>query len=177
MNKLTIPAILVATVMVAGIFAFMPVQQASTVHTTIQGTQLEIRQVTAVGVDDALDASVLTITADDLPFQLLALRFIPGTTGTPVVVTDEFEFDDMSVDGATMTTVATTVNVDITAGGYDVLHELGETAEHTFIGLTGTLFEFTFETSATPPDTTETVDITITIVIETGEDDPTIDIL
>jgi len=35
MNKLAIPAILVATVMVAGIFAFMPVQQASTVHTTI----------------------------------------------------------------------------------------------------------------------------------------------
>jgi len=35
MNKLMIPAILVATVMVAGIFAFMPVQQASTVHDTI----------------------------------------------------------------------------------------------------------------------------------------------
>ena len=35
MNKLTIPAILVATVMVAGAFAFMPVQQATTVHTTI----------------------------------------------------------------------------------------------------------------------------------------------
>jgi len=35
MNKLTIPTILVATVMVAGIFAFMPVEQASTVHTTL----------------------------------------------------------------------------------------------------------------------------------------------
>jgi len=35
MNKLTIPVILVATVMVAGAFAFMPVEQASTVHTTI----------------------------------------------------------------------------------------------------------------------------------------------
>ena len=35
MNKFAIPAILVATVMVAGIFAFMPVEQASTVHTTI----------------------------------------------------------------------------------------------------------------------------------------------
>jgi len=38
MNKLTIPAILVATVMVAGIFAFMPIEKASTVHTTIQNT-------------------------------------------------------------------------------------------------------------------------------------------
>jgi len=36
MSKLMIPAILVATIMVAGIFAFMPVQQASTVHDTIQ---------------------------------------------------------------------------------------------------------------------------------------------
>ena len=32
MNKLAIPTILVATVMVAGLFAFVPVQQASTVH-------------------------------------------------------------------------------------------------------------------------------------------------
>jgi len=34
MNKLTIPTILVATVMVAGIFAFIPVEKATTVHTT-----------------------------------------------------------------------------------------------------------------------------------------------
>ncbi|MCE2506471.1 MAG: hypothetical protein J4F36_08400 [Nitrosopumilaceae archaeon] len=32
MKKLAIPAILAATVMVAGAFAFMPVEQASTVH-------------------------------------------------------------------------------------------------------------------------------------------------
>jgi len=35
MNKLVIPAILVATVMVAGIFAFIPVEQAVTVHDTL----------------------------------------------------------------------------------------------------------------------------------------------
>jgi len=34
MNKFTIPSILVATVLVAGMFAFMPVEQASTVHTS-----------------------------------------------------------------------------------------------------------------------------------------------
>jgi len=32
MNKIAIPALLVATIMVAGIFAFAPVEQASTVH-------------------------------------------------------------------------------------------------------------------------------------------------
>ena len=35
MNKLAIPVILSATVLVAGMFAFMPVEQASTVHTII----------------------------------------------------------------------------------------------------------------------------------------------
>ncbi|GFN40476.1 MAG: hypothetical exported protein [Marine Group I thaumarchaeote] len=57
MNKLTVPAILVATVMVAGIFAFMPVQQASTVHTTITtdiGTSFRVSSgATALGTQDA----------------------------------------------------------------------------------------------------------------------------
>src|SRR3989338_4282102 len=35
MNNKTIPALLAVTVMIAVIFAFMPVEQASTVHTTI----------------------------------------------------------------------------------------------------------------------------------------------
>jgi len=35
MNKLIIPTILTATILVAGIFAFIPVQEASTVHVSI----------------------------------------------------------------------------------------------------------------------------------------------
>ncbi|MCE2507338.1 MAG: hypothetical protein J4F36_12905, partial [Nitrosopumilaceae archaeon] len=35
MKKLAIPAILAATIMVAGAFAFMPVEQASTVHNSV----------------------------------------------------------------------------------------------------------------------------------------------
>ncbi len=35
MNKLVIPTILTATVLVAGMFAVMPVEKASSVHTTI----------------------------------------------------------------------------------------------------------------------------------------------
>ena len=35
MNKLTIPTILVAVIMVAGIFAFVPVGQAATVHDSL----------------------------------------------------------------------------------------------------------------------------------------------
>ena len=40
MTNITIPVVLVSIVMIAGIFAFMPVDKATTVHTTIQGTQL-----------------------------------------------------------------------------------------------------------------------------------------
>ena len=40
MMKIAIPVLLVSIVMIAGIFAFMPVDKATTVHTTIQGTQL-----------------------------------------------------------------------------------------------------------------------------------------
>ena len=38
MTKVALPIILASVVMIAGIFAFMPIEQASTVHTTIQST-------------------------------------------------------------------------------------------------------------------------------------------
>jgi len=73
MNKLTIPAILVATVMVAGIFAFMPVEQASTVHDTIQATSLQIQTVDSTPAAFAIsDDDVLEITSTDA-YSLLAI--------------------------------------------------------------------------------------------------------
>ena len=38
MNKIVIPAILVATILITGFFAFMPIDEAITVHTTIQAS-------------------------------------------------------------------------------------------------------------------------------------------
>ena len=59
MNKLTIPTILMATVLVAGIFAFMPVQPTTTVHLTILGESIELRTVnaaaTGLDIDDEDD--------------------------------------------------------------------------------------------------------------------------
>ena len=40
MIKIVLPVLLASIVMIAGIFAFIPVDKATTVHTTIQGTQL-----------------------------------------------------------------------------------------------------------------------------------------
>ena len=81
MNKLTIPAILVATVMVAGIFAFMPVQQASTVHDTIIASTTDIRQIQQTIVFDAtaaVDNDLIRISSAE-PFEILSIIFDAST--------------------------------------------------------------------------------------------------
>ena len=45
LNKIVIPAILGITILVAGIFAFIPIDKATTVHTTIQATITDNRNV------------------------------------------------------------------------------------------------------------------------------------
>ena len=64
MNKLMLPAILAATVMVAGIFAFMPVQQASTVHTTLS-TAADLATIDA-NVDAILVDTSATLTENSM---------------------------------------------------------------------------------------------------------------
>ena len=76
MNKLTIPVILVATVMIAGAFAFMPVEQASTVHTTL-GTAANLA-ILDTNVDDILEDTSTTI---------------PGTITTVDTVVDGIVLD------------------------------------------------------------------------------------
>jgi hypothetical protein len=51
MNKITIPALLLGVVMIAGAFAFMPVQEASTVHTGAT-TTLAADAITAAKIAD-----------------------------------------------------------------------------------------------------------------------------
>ena len=57
MNKYVIPAILAATVLVAGMFALMPVQKASTVHTAITAA---VTDLDGDGVPNAVDNCPLT---------------------------------------------------------------------------------------------------------------------
>jgi len=84
MNKLTIPSILVATVMVAGIFAFMPVEQASTVHDTIQATSVQIQTVDSTPAAFAIsDADVLEITSTDA-YSLIAITCTIADTNNSI---------------------------------------------------------------------------------------------
>ena len=138
MNKLTIPAILVATVMVAGIFAFMPVQQASTVHTT-GATTLGANSITnaiiadnAIGAteiaDVAIDAATFAAGAIDAaaladavePLNNIVATASAGMATTPLDATcggagDAF-LAHYVVEGATTNTLA----IDFDGGGADI---------------------------------------------------------
>jgi len=67
LNKLVIPAILAVTVMVAGIFAFSPIDQVSTVHAPVlDSSELSCDEVTATTsiVDTGDDDAEITETFD-----------------------------------------------------------------------------------------------------------------
>ena len=53
LNRFMIPAILLAVVMVAGVFAFMPVEKASTVHSTLASSTTQTNNEALV--DSELD--------------------------------------------------------------------------------------------------------------------------
>ena len=63
MTNLILPSILVATALLAGALAFMPIDEAQAVHTTVQGTQLNT--VTAeTNCSAGLLGDTLTATSD-----------------------------------------------------------------------------------------------------------------
>ena len=107
MNKLTIPVILVATVMIAGAFAFMPVEQASTVHTTANLI------TTTIGADDAVGTGgTFDIIADSAVIKsgVLCIEVTQETTdGNNEALTVE-----ISTDGAE--TVILIADLDVAAG-------------------------------------------------------------
>jgi len=100
MNKLTIPAILVATVMVAGIFAFMPVEQASTVHTS----------GTITIANDAITAAKIAtgaIGADELATDAITSAELEATAITEIQSLQIVLTDDNSMNTAAVSCTAT----------------------------------------------------------------------
>ena len=103
--KFLIPAILVATVLVAGIFALMPIEQASTVHTTIQGSQMVLTPLTLASTVAADDNQVqiqcgATAAVDrDRPFTVvtMVLAITQDDAG------DNIDYDALEIDGVAVT--------------------------------------------------------------------------
>ena len=103
MNKLTIPTILVATVMVAGIFAFAPVEQASTVHTTIG-----IQNVVSVADQDASANAVILATSATVKAGDVCVQYTEGGGGddNPILHVD------LNADGSDVNVLAANIDVE-----------------------------------------------------------------
>jgi len=104
LNKLAIPAILLATVMVAGIFAFMPVEQASTVHGDITGSQIQFAH-------DDFDASEIAIV-NGMEIEI---------TATTAFCIDEIsiELANLDANDDLQTSEVELNNIDFTDNGFD----------------------------------------------------------
>ena len=94
MNKLLIPTILVATVMIAGVFAFMPIEKASTVHAGI-GTTANVIEDRATLLTSGADVACTVTSASDMIIIEIYLDNTPTTGGDK-----SYRVQSMSVDGA-----------------------------------------------------------------------------
>ena len=102
MNRYTLPSLLVATALFAGVFAFIPVEDAQAVHTTVQGTQMTqsiLLSTAAIGTTDITcdsdaafvvyvivgnaetDGDTLTITAGGVTLTMTGDAFVTTNVG------------------------------------------------------------------------------------------------
>jgi hypothetical protein len=83
MNNKAIPTLLIATIMIAGAFAFMPVQEASTVHTTSGNSAIQelVSEITGSTADEDI---LLTCPATSSGCHILEV-FVQNTVAQDVV--------------------------------------------------------------------------------------------
>jgi len=94
MNKV-IPSILVITVLVAGIFAFMPVEQATTVHTTILAQQTERDVAVKTKTDITTSTTDLIDVKVDKDFTVEIGQFlVQSTSADGTVIVEQIIIED-----------------------------------------------------------------------------------
>jgi len=81
MIKYAIHSVLTLTVLVAGIFAFMPIEEVSTVHTTIQATSMKIVEVSSTVANFDLDADDELAITSDKPFSIIGINCVEVDAG------------------------------------------------------------------------------------------------
>jgi len=104
MTKLLLPTIIAVTVLLVGVIAFSPIEQASAVHTTILAGTIEIKRITDLNVDDVSDEFDMDITIDvDGPSSLVALYICDAEIGA-TTTSDTLGVTDITVDGGKLQT-------------------------------------------------------------------------
>lgn len=194
MNKIVFPAILVATIMVAGAFAFVPVEQASTVH--LSG-EVVSGSITASGTSDvniaintgSANSIVIGVAADPDTIALNGDTTIVGDTTIGSATADTFNWATAggdtfnigtgtgtdTVNIATGNTVDTvnigngsdvdTINIGI-GGGVDVITIGSGTSKIGFFGVTP-LVQADIEVNITSAGGT-TPDDTLVLILDTS---------
>jgi len=98
MNKIIIPAIMTATILIAISFAFMPVEQATTVHTTIQASQTVSKSDVDVTPASVTDAALASVTVDEGGTITSILVDSVGDTTTVKVIRITIGADNFDID-------------------------------------------------------------------------------
>lgn len=132
MKAIIIPTILTATILIAGMFAFMPVQKASTVHSTIiQDVGRSTAKSVAVGAGATAlnEVPIMTTGATGKEFRGRVMAMVTDSTQLAGAA-------DVLVECSTFATIAATIDDDnaadagtaiTTADAVDTVGE-GETA-------------------------------------------------
>ena len=103
MNKLAIPSLLLGVVMIAAAFAFMPVQEASTVHTTILAGSMEPFAAPTAAVATA-SGGQLTATFTCTSGQTCVIYdAIVHITADPNATADVFYIESVTVNSVKLT--------------------------------------------------------------------------
>jgi len=105
--KFIIPIILVFTVVVAGVFAFVPIDNASTVHTTIMANNLRLDEITVAATAADQDLTITCPNASD-GCRILEIYFREndGVAGAGADI-------DLGAYTATINGVASVVQTDL----------------------------------------------------------------
>jgi len=106
MNKIIIPTLLIATVIAVGFFAFSPVEQASTVHTTITNVAMipfivDCAEILLAGGSD--DGEITLDVTGNNPIRVTAIYFESGgevTDGADFVAITEIRVDTVTLGQA-----------------------------------------------------------------------------
>jgi hypothetical protein len=176
MNKIAIPTIVLATILVAGFVAFAPVEKASAVHTTILQNTIELRAVTDTdvtgGTGDGLQLGIDAGAGDVI--CVVGLQLEAGSGGDAAEATDDIEVDGLQVDDRD-TIGITASDADLNVGDLDLWGEIQENAGATMAdAVCGNKIEFITETSTTAVDAAESLSVTWYILIAADSDDPSV---
>ena len=109
MTNILLASILGATILLAGVFAVMPVEKASTVHTTILANTIELkvtRCAEVVNMAAGNDDGTFTLNLDDAVSNMAVVDIQLEAGATPFDANDTLTIDELDIDGIRVGTAA-----------------------------------------------------------------------